>query len=412
MASWLRQSTSVDIPIGPFVDNIDGFTPESGLVITQPDIRLKKNGGNWAQKNAAQTLTHEENGWYELSLNTTDTNTLGILLININKSGAIPVWHEFQVVTANVWDSYFSTDLLNTHVTEMDTGVITNSVIDVSATNEIVDAVWDEVIGIGNHDGVESAGTHLNAAVGMVLNDGTAQAGGVDSITLDTNASTTTEIYTGCQITITEGAGAGQSRYIVGYTSGRIAYVTRPWATIPNATSVYSVHAGSQIMFLEMGLAQSGSLNTVQLRAGASATDNIFKGQCIRILSGTGDDQIRSIIGYDGSTKIATVNRNWEIAPDSTSYYGTIMAGSDVYVGALNEVALNAIADTLLKRDLTGITGEAARSLLNAIRKLINKWSISGTTLTVTKEDDSTTAFTQTITPAPGADPISGLNTD
>lgn len=58
------------------------------------------------------------------------------------------------------------------------------------------------------------------------------------------------------------------------------------------------------------------------------------------------------------------------------------------------------------------VSGEAARSLLNAIRKLMNKWSISGSVLTITKEDDTTTAYTQTITPAPGSDPIGGLDTN
>lgn len=63
-------------------------------------------------------------------------------------------------------------------------------------------------------------------------------------------------------------------------------------------------------------------------------------------------------------------------------------------------------ADTLLKRDWTSVTGEAARSVLNALRILRNKWSITGSTLTVTKEDDSTTAFTAALTTATGADSI------
>src|SRR5688572_14339238 len=105
MPNWLRQSTAVDIGIGPFVDQTDGFTPETTLTITAPDIRLKKNGGAFAQKNAAQTLTHEENGWYEVSLDSTDTNTLGILIVAIYESGALPVWKEYMVVPANVYDS-------------------------------------------------------------------------------------------------------------------------------------------------------------------------------------------------------------------------------------------------------------------------------------------------------------------
>ncbi len=112
---WLKQSTSADVPIGPFVDQTDGFTAETALTITQPDIRLKKNGGAWAQKNAAQTLSHEENGYYEVTLDATDTNTLGLLRLAVNESGALPVWEDFLVVPANVYDSLVSgTDWLPT----------------------------------------------------------------------------------------------------------------------------------------------------------------------------------------------------------------------------------------------------------------------------------------------------------
>ena len=116
---YLKQSTSVDVPIGPFLDETDGRTPETALTITQPDIRLKKNGANWAQKNAAQTLSHEENGFYEVTLDATDTGTLGLLRLAVFESGALPVWEDFMVVTANVFDSLFSTDVLDVSVTQV-----------------------------------------------------------------------------------------------------------------------------------------------------------------------------------------------------------------------------------------------------------------------------------------------------
>lgn len=65
-------------------------------------------------------------------------------------------------------------------------------------------------------------------------------------------------------------------------------------------------------------------------------------------------------------------------------------------------------ADALLKRDWTSVTGEAARSMLNALRFLRNKWSVTGSTLTVTKEDDLATAWTSAVTSNAAADPITG----
>lgn len=102
---FIKQSTSVDLPIGPFVDSTDGFTAKTALTLTQPDIRLKKNGAAWAQKAAAQTLSHEENGWYEVTLDATDTDTLGQLMLAVNETGALPVFCEFTVLAANVYDS-------------------------------------------------------------------------------------------------------------------------------------------------------------------------------------------------------------------------------------------------------------------------------------------------------------------
>jgi hypothetical protein len=77
--------------------------------------------------------------------------------------------------------------------------------------------------------------------------------------------------------------------------------------------------------------------------------------------------------------------------------------------GSVGSVAnAETIADEVLKRDWTAVTGEASRSLLNALRFLRNKWSISGTTLTVTEEDDSTPAWTATLTSDAAADPVTG----
>jgi hypothetical protein len=101
----LKQSTAVEIPLGPFLDATDGVTAETALTISQADVRLKKNGGSWAQKNDATSCTHEENGYYECPLNSTDTNTLGRLRVAVNEAGAAPVWQDFMVVPANVYDS-------------------------------------------------------------------------------------------------------------------------------------------------------------------------------------------------------------------------------------------------------------------------------------------------------------------
>lgn len=65
-------------------------------------------------------------------------------------------------------------------------------------------------------------------------------------------------------------------------------------------------------------------------------------------------------------------------------------------------------ADALLNRDMSVVSDTTARSPLNALRFLRNKWSVAGTTLTVTKEDDSSAAWTATVSTDATADPIVG----
>ncbi len=74
--------------------------------------------------------------------------------------------------------------------------------------------------------------------------------------------------------------------------------------------------------------------------------------------------------------------------------------------GALETATYTSIADAIFKRDFSAITGEASRSLLNCMRALRNKWSFSGNTYTVTKEDNTTPAWTATVTTNAAAAPV------
>lgn len=85
---------------------------------------------------------------------------------------------------------------------------------------------------------------------------------------------------------------------------------------------------------------------------------------------------------------------------------GLASANLDTQLDAIPTANEN--ADALLKRDWTAVTGEAARSVLNAMRFLRNKWAVAGSTLTVTKEDDTTAAWTGAVTTDAAADPITG----
>jgi len=102
---YLKEDTAATVKMGPFVDDSDGKTAETGLTITQADIRLSKNGGDFAQTHNAAGATHDEFGYYDVPLDMTDTNTAGRLTVTISESGALPVVRDFMVINANVFDS-------------------------------------------------------------------------------------------------------------------------------------------------------------------------------------------------------------------------------------------------------------------------------------------------------------------
>jgi hypothetical protein len=117
----LKQSTAVTVKVGPALDSTDGVTHEPSLTLSQSDVILFKNFGAGAQKNDATTATYDTAGHYGVPLNTTDTNTVGHLRVYINESGALPMWQDFFVYTANVYDSLFAgSDLLQVDVDQID----------------------------------------------------------------------------------------------------------------------------------------------------------------------------------------------------------------------------------------------------------------------------------------------------
>jgi len=66
--------------------------------------------------------------------------------------------------------------------------------------------------------------------------------------------------------------------------------------------------------------AQGGGSNYITLAAGASAVDDEYLGKLVRTTGGTGANQIREIVKYDGTSKKAYV-RDWSTNPDGTTTY-------------------------------------------------------------------------------------------
>lgn len=346
---FLRQSTAQAINFGPFVDSTDGVTAETGLTIAQGDMLLSKDGGAYAQKSAAGNATHDADGHYTTTLSTTDTATVGVLKLQVAVSGALPVFERFYVVEEAVYDNMYAASAVGPLTaaqvnTEADTAL--SDFWTSPAT--LVDLVWDEVLTGATHNVVNSAGRRLRQIeAAFVLHSGTAQAGTANTITLDAGANANDDFYNHAKVVITENTGVEQERIIVDYVgSTKVATIAPPWITTPDNTSVFEVepaisHAETNSKTVKVGLAQAATSSTITLSTDASATDDFYNDNVVMIDAGTGEGQERIITDYNGTTKVATIEPDWLVNPDTTSEYiiEEALCVSDVFAISNDQVA-------------------------------------------------------------------------
>jgi hypothetical protein len=75
-----------------------------------------------------------------------------------------------------------------------------------------------------------------------------AQAGGATTITLDSSASATNDLYNGHWISLYYGTGAGQTRRITDYVgSTKVATVDSAWVTNPSSDTIFAVHPNGTV---------------------------------------------------------------------------------------------------------------------------------------------------------------------
>jgi len=87
---------------------------------------------------------------------------------------------------------------------------------------------------------------------------------------------------------------------------------------------------GHTSAIIESDFAQGAQEQNIVLAPTASAVNDYYKDTFLKIIEGTGVGQIRKITNYDGSTKVATIDENWDTIPvggnskyriDSSYYY-------------------------------------------------------------------------------------------
>lgn len=147
---------------------------------------------------------------------------------------------------------------------------------------------------------------------------GVAGGGGSSQIKLAGDAG---NISPGCLVAITSGKGEGQARRIVNYNeSTRMAVVEPSWVagSEPDGTSHYLLGHEGEFGF---GTVREASAGTIRLAGAANPRDDFYRGFQVEIAGGSGSGQVRRISSYKGSARVAEIEPEWEVIPDTSSIY-------------------------------------------------------------------------------------------
>lgn len=132
---FLRTNTAVIVTVGPFFDATDGVTIENSLTITNERISFvvdsnagsaptlvldNVTGATSGTDNDLNYITGADAGLMQLELSAANTNYVGRALLTVtDAANHVPVFHEFMILPAVVFDSLIAgSDTLHADVTQ------------------------------------------------------------------------------------------------------------------------------------------------------------------------------------------------------------------------------------------------------------------------------------------------------
>ncbi len=378
MASVLKQSTAVDVLIGPFLDLTDGATAETG---ESPSVKLSKNGQTLAAKNDATTPTHDADGYYNCELGATDTNTVGTLVLTVAASGnALPVRHEFQVVEEAVYETVYAVSAdLETKLDTIDSnvGAILVDTAEIGAAGAGLTAVpwnstWDPEVQSECADALVAYDPATGAEI-AALNDLSAAEVNteVDTALSDYDGPTNTEMTAA----FTEIKGATWSSA----TDTLEALRDRGDAAWTTATG-FATHAAADVWSVATRLLTAGTNIVLAKGVGVTGFNDLSAAQ-------VNTEADTALADYDGPTHAELISETNDVQTD---------------IAALNDPSAATIASAVLTTTMTEsyAANGAAPTLAQAqfaIHQMLMQFGISGTSITVRKLDNAATAFVVTL---------------
>lgn len=383
---FLKQSTAVDILLGPFIDETDGKTAETGLTISQADVKLSKNGQTLAQKNDSTAAAHDANGYHNCELDATDTNTVGQLTIICHESGALPVRLDYHIVEESVYNAMYGASAVgplsaaavnaeaDTALADYDGPTNTEMIARTLATADYFDPAADAVASVTlvattttNTDmrGTDGANTTTPLTAAQVNAE-------VDTALADYDGPTNTEMVAA----FTEIKGATWA------TTDSLEAIRNQGDTAWATATGFSTHSAADVR-TEM------DNNSTQLAAIVADSNELQTDWA----NGGRLDVILDIIAADTTTDIPA------LIATAQSDLDTITGTGGVIVSSLTSAAIIDVwsTDTLAEAYAADGAAGTAAQMLYLIQQMVSEFAISGTTITTKKLDGTTTAATHTM---------------
>jgi hypothetical protein len=128
------------------------------------------------------------------------------------------------------------------------------------------------------------------------------------------------------------------------------------------AKTTFAVLNPRRLPIIRTGTAQAGANSTITLDSSASARDDFYEGCFVKISNDTPTNalgQARKIVGYVGSTKVATIEGTWGTNPSSSSTFEILATPEATCIVAVGGTALVSSVAGQLDANVTHYGGTA-----------------------------------------------------
>lgn len=425
MSAFLRKYNTATTIVFPLIDaTTDDLTASAAHA--SGDTKIIKDEG--AIGDTTNGFVDETNGYYSIALTATEMSAARIIIRIVDQTSP-KVWRDQTILIETYGNAsgQHPFDLGSANVT---VGSIAADAITASAIAD--NAIDAGAIASNAITAAKIADDAVTKIQGPLVNvTGTADSGSTTTMVDAARTEGDADYWKGSLIVFTSGTLLGQCRIITDFNAGTDTFTFAPATTQAVSTHTYAILPNTSVWDDVLSEHLTAGSTGAALNSAGSAGDPWATALPGAYGAGTagkivGDNINATVSSRATQTSVDTIDDfvDTEVAAikaktDQLTFTtpnkvdSTLNAAGDVAAAVANKLADHTLRRTFANARASS-DGDAVslRSLLGGLAKLVNKWSISGTTLTIFAEDDLTSLGTQTVTTTGGANPITQIDTD